>query len=83
MARLTLARKMAAITLIVWKKGVRFEAQHLKPQTARVSRADPCHPGISSGGGRSGSGDIRVRGRVPADKLGAACLGHAASLTRP
>jgi transposase len=34
MARLTLARKMAAITLLVWKKGVRFEAQHLKPQTA-------------------------------------------------
>ncbi len=34
MARLTLTRKMAAITLIVWKKGVRFDAQHLKPQTA-------------------------------------------------
>jgi transposase len=34
MARLTLARKMAAITLVVWKKGVRFDAQHLKPQTA-------------------------------------------------
>ena len=34
MARLTLARKMAAITLIMWKKGVRFDAQHLKPQTA-------------------------------------------------
>jgi len=34
MARLTLARKMAAITLIVWKKGVRFDAKHLKPQTA-------------------------------------------------
>ena len=34
MARLTLARKIAAITLIVWKKGVRFDAQHLKPQTA-------------------------------------------------
>jgi transposase len=34
MARLTLARKMAAITLIVWKKGVHFEAKHLKPQTA-------------------------------------------------
>jgi transposase len=34
MARLTLARKMAAITLLVWKKGVRFDAQHLKPQTA-------------------------------------------------
>ncbi len=27
MARLTLARKIAAITLIVWKKGVRFDAQ--------------------------------------------------------
>jgi transposase len=34
MARLTLARKMAAITLIVWKKGVHFDVKHLKPQTA-------------------------------------------------
>ena len=34
MARLTLARKIAVITLTVWKKGVRFDAQHLKPQTA-------------------------------------------------
>ena len=34
MARLSLARKIAAITLIVWKKGARFDAQHLKPQTA-------------------------------------------------
>lgn len=34
MARLTLARKIAAITLIVWKKGVCFDARHLKPQTA-------------------------------------------------
>jgi hypothetical protein len=31
---LTLARKIAAITLIVWKKGERFDAKHLKPQTA-------------------------------------------------
>jgi transposase len=30
MARLTLARKIAAITLIVWKKGVRFDAHYLK-----------------------------------------------------
>jgi hypothetical protein len=29
MARLTLARKIAAITLIVWKKGVCFDAQQL------------------------------------------------------
>jgi transposase len=34
MARLTLARKIATIVLIVWKRGVRFDVQHLKPQTA-------------------------------------------------
>jgi transposase len=34
MARLTLARKIAAITLIVWKKGARFDGRHLKPQAA-------------------------------------------------
>jgi transposase len=34
MARLTLARKIAAITLIVWKKEVHFDAKHVKPQAA-------------------------------------------------
>jgi transposase len=34
MARLTLARKIAAITLTVWKKGVNFDAKHLKQQAA-------------------------------------------------
>jgi transposase len=34
MARLTLARKMAAITLLVWKKGVCFDAEHLTQQAA-------------------------------------------------
>ena len=34
MAHLTLARKIAAIVLIVWKKEVRFDANHLKPQAA-------------------------------------------------
>ncbi len=34
MARLTLARKIAVITLTVWKKGVAFDAKYLKPQTA-------------------------------------------------
>ena len=34
MARLTLARKIAAITLHIWKKGARFDAQYLKPQAA-------------------------------------------------
>ena len=34
MARLTLARKIAAIALILWKKGETFEAKYLKPQAA-------------------------------------------------
>jgi len=34
LARLTLARKIATIVLIVWKRGVSFDAQYLKPQTA-------------------------------------------------
>ena len=34
MARLTLARKIAAITLTIWKKGARFDPQQLKPQAA-------------------------------------------------
>jgi len=34
MARLTLARKIAAITLTLWKKGGRFDAEQLKPQAA-------------------------------------------------
>lgn len=34
LARLPLARKIAAITLLVWKKGVRFDPGHLKQQAA-------------------------------------------------
>jgi transposase len=34
MARLTLARKIAAITLTLWKKGAHFEAAQLKSQAA-------------------------------------------------
>jgi hypothetical protein len=34
MARLTPARKIAAITLTLWKKGVGFDAEQLKPQAA-------------------------------------------------
>lgn len=34
MARLTLARKIAAITLSVWKKGEPFDAEYVKPQAA-------------------------------------------------
>jgi len=34
MARLTLARKIAAITLKIWKKGEAFNPEHLKSQAA-------------------------------------------------
>ena len=34
MARLTLARKIAAIALKIWKKGEPFDAEHLKSQAA-------------------------------------------------
>jgi hypothetical protein len=34
MARLTLARKIAAISLTIWKKGVEFDAQQLHRQAA-------------------------------------------------
>jgi hypothetical protein len=38
MARLTLTRKIAAITLLVWKKGVHFDADQLNPRDAPVQR---------------------------------------------
>jgi hypothetical protein len=34
LARLALARKIAATTLLVGKKGARFDAEHLKPPAA-------------------------------------------------
>ena len=34
MARLTLARKIAAIVLTIWKKGGRFDPEQLKRQAA-------------------------------------------------
>ena len=53
MARLTLARKIAAITLIVWKKGVHFDAKQLKyKQLERLGPRVRFHPlGIILGGG--------------------------------
>jgi hypothetical protein len=38
MARLTLARKIAAIPLTLWKKGGRFNAEILKTQAAWASQ---------------------------------------------
>jgi hypothetical protein len=34
MARLTMARKIAAITLTVWEKGASFDAKYLRQQAA-------------------------------------------------
>jgi hypothetical protein len=34
LSRLSLARKIADITLLIWKKGVRFDAEQLKQQAA-------------------------------------------------
>jgi len=58
MAKLTLARKIAAITLILWKKGERFDPEHLKIQSSLSAKALPTglHVGIgSSVSERSGS----------------------------
>ncbi len=44
MARLTLARKIAAIVLTLWKKGESFDIERLKPQVARASPVEsPVH----------------------------------------
>jgi hypothetical protein len=60
MARLTLARKMAAITLIIWKKGVDFGQTIESASSLSVSRNEAFpSPTILSGGGRSGSQDAR------------------------
>src|SRR5437762_12464651 len=43
MVRLTLARKIAAITLTLWKKGENFDAEKLKPRRLSVSVKSPFH----------------------------------------
>jgi transposase IS116/IS110/IS902 family protein len=61
MARLTLARKIAAITLTMWKKGASFDPQQLSRQAVLASlRKSPFHLGeFLFGGGRSSSEDAR------------------------
>ncbi len=60
MARLTLARKIATIVLIVWKRGVCFDAHHLKPGS------NPLHPRDILWRWPCGSRDTLVRERVSA-----------------
>jgi len=65
MAHLTLARKIAAITLIVWKKGVRFDAEHLKKQQLERLFENPSISGCISGGGPSVLGTLWFEGEYP------------------
>jgi hypothetical protein len=46
MARLTLARKIAAITLTLWKKGERFDAEHLKIASSLSVCRNQTNPGL-------------------------------------
>ena len=62
MVRLTLARKIAAITLTLWKKGENFDAEKLRFATRlSVSGVEPCHLRSASWWWPIGSGDARVR----------------------
>ena len=81
MARLTLARKIATIVLIVWKRGVSFDAQYLKSQSSlSVSDRVRSISGYFLWRWLSGPRDTLVRERVSADKLGP-CVLRAPSLT--
>jgi hypothetical protein len=54
MARLTVARKMAAIVLTIGKKGERFDPEHWKRQAAeRLTRARS-HPRVIPAAGQVG-----------------------------
>ena len=65
MARLTLARKIAAITLTMWKKGVSFDPPTVAA-TSRLSIAEeePSIPRVPSANGRSVSRDARFEGSI-------------------
>ena len=66
MARLTLARKIATITLTIWKKGVSFDPQQLASASSLSLSGEQAFPSrvILCGGGRSGSGDARFEGSI-------------------
>jgi len=75
MARLTLARKIAAITLTLWKRGGTFQRRTTENASRLSIEQNPGDlPGFSClGGGQIGSCDARVRGRVSIRSLGALC----------
>jgi hypothetical protein len=77
MARLTLARKIATITLLIWKKGVCFDAEYLKQQAAERLRRTCCRRFISAMAvifQRPGS-RVSIQKRVRLNK----CLAHQVS----
>ena len=80
MARLTLARKIAAITLIVWKKEVRFDAQLFETTSSlSVSGRESVPPlGTILGGGGRVLETLGSRGSIHSDKSGP-CFRHRVS----
>jgi len=64
MARLTLARKIAAITLTLWKKGANFDPQQLSRQAAWAFPRAEAFPSLAIAlrWWSVGSEDARFRG---------------------
>jgi hypothetical protein len=81
MARLTLARKIAAIALTLWKKEERFDAEQLKTQAARaLHRTLRGSQVFMPEWWPHRFYDARVPGRVSKRSLGAVCCHAAPSL---
>jgi hypothetical protein len=65
MARLTLARKMAAIVLRLWKKGEHFNPESLKRKLVGAWRRDEAQSKVMPGAGRSILQNARFEGEYP------------------
>jgi hypothetical protein len=72
MARLTLARKIAPVTLTMWKKAewVSIHKTCSGKQLDHIRGRRLPVPGILSGGGRSDSGDARFEGEYQSMRSG-------------
>jgi transposase len=82
MARLTWARKMAAITLTMWKKGVDFDASQLHRQVACASLVNRPFHCVFSWWWSVGFLRRSVRGRVSVNEFGPVCCGTESPMTR-
>jgi hypothetical protein len=64
MARLTLARKIAAITLTIWKKGLSFDPNSWSTSSLSIAEEEPSIRRVPSACGRSISRDARFEGSI-------------------